>query len=668
MYGRHFRSPLTFESEKFFRGHKAQPKFKIPALIISTILKALYIFLLMAIDLILFTDSGNLNIFGGNYVLATELVGLMAAILFLSLLIMSIFSFSQLMQNIICALVTCWFSIVLFNQFAQFDIQTFLGEFVHNLMGSATPHFLYIGSYIVVSVLLALLVLWLLWRANIIILSVYVLLFAVAFIGILRHELNNIKNQHDFIELYQSQLKEYSSDTDKKFIYLMLPNLAPTKYFHSINDAKAQKVTQLINGFYAKNKFSIFSNSYNEENNSFINMVLAVNLFSDDEASKHILDTMMIYKYWKFFNVNDEYIFLKDNQMFDTFRKAGYKISAYKSRGFDLCHKNHVFNVDRCMEKLNRPVNLYSSDMSSIDRSQVLLIEWISSMKIFKDMSGIYQALRIFGQPETIPMVGINYNNLYVINSVKTFDIVAEDVINDKGPQAYFVYADIPSDMFVYDEFCSIKPREKWINMENMPWIKTDNTNAKRYAYFEQTQCLFGKLQEFINKLDNAGILNKSVIVINGMSSVDDFKNIPYDDFINNFLYDKMTTLAIKSPNNKQINIDDNICRTQDILRQYIYHDADCKGLEAVNIHQSLKDELVNRLAALDITEQEAISYVPDFEKWYMKWCYINKINNNAKLDIVTKDKPLPANVTEQQDSATPDLQNELLLKESENK
>ena len=263
MYGRHFRSPLTFESEKFFRGHKAQPKFKIPALIISTILKDLYIFLLMAIDLILFTDSGNLNIFGGNYVLATELVGLMAAILFLSLLIMSIFSFSQLMQNIICALVTCWFSIVLFNQFAQFDIQTFLGEFVHNLMGSATPHFLYIGSYIVVSVLLALLVLWLLWRANIIILSVYVLLFAVAFIGILRHELNNIKNQHDFIELYQSQLKEYSSDTDKKFIYLMLPNLAPTKYFHSINDAKAQKVTQLINAFYAKNKFSIFSNSYN---------------------------------------------------------------------------------------------------------------------------------------------------------------------------------------------------------------------------------------------------------------------------------------------------------------------------------------------------------------------------------------------------------------------
>ena len=64
--------------------------------------------------------------------------------------------------------------------------------------------------------------------------------------------------------------------------------------------------------------------------------------------------------------------------------------------------------------------------MSSVDRSQVLLIEWISSMKIFKDMSGIYQALRIIGQPETMPMVGINYNNLYVINSVKTFDILAK--------------------------------------------------------------------------------------------------------------------------------------------------------------------------------------------------------------------------------------------------
>ena len=667
MYRRHFRAPLTFESEKFFRGHKAEPKFKIPALIIYTILKALYIFLLMAIDLILFTDSGNLNIFRGDYVLTSELVGLMAFMLASSLVIMTLLSFSKWAQNIICSLVTCWFSIVLFNQFAQFNIQSFLGEYLHNFMGSATPQFLYFGSYIIVSVLLALLVLWLLWRANIIILAIYVLLFAVAFIGILRHELNNVKNQHDFIELYQSQLKEYSADADKKFIYLMLPNLAPAKYFHSINDINAQRTTQLLNGFYAKNKFSVFSNSYNEENNSFINMVLAVNLFSNDDASKHILDTMLIYKYWKFFNVNDEYIFLKDNQMFDTFRKAGYKISAYKSRGFDLCHKNHVFNVDRCMEKLNRPVNLYSSDMSPIDRSQVLLIEWISSMKIFKDMSAIYQALRIFGQPDTMPMVGINYNNLYVINAVKTFDVVADDIIGDKGPQAYFVYADIPSDMFVYDEFCNIKPREKWINMENMPWIKTDNSKAKRYAYFDQTQCLYGKLQEFINKLDAAGVLNKSVIVINGMSSVDDFRNIPYDDFINNFLYDKMTTLAIRSPNNKQINIDNHICRTQDILRQYIYHDASCKGLEAVNIHKSLKDELINRLNALDITEEEAISYVPDFEKWYMKWCYINKISDDAQLDIVTKDKPIPANIAEPKDSAAPEIKNELLLKETNN-
>ena len=665
MYTRHFRSPLTFESEKFFRGHKNPQKHKVSRLIFGTLLKSLYMFLLMAIDLILFTDSGNLNIFGSNYVLAAELVGLMTLMLAVSTVLMVITSFSTWTQNIICALVTCWFSIVLFNQFAQFDTQTFLGEYVQNFLGSSTPQFLYVGSYIVVSVLLSLLVLWLLWRANIIILACYLLLFAVAFIGILRHEVNNMRNQHDFIELYQSQLKDYSSEDDKKFIYFMLPNLAATKYFYSINDDKAQNVTKLINGFYAKNKFSVFSNSYNEENNSFINMVLAVNLFSNDSASNHILDTMMIYKYWKFFNVNDEYIFLKDNQMFDTFRKAGYKISAYKSRGFDLCHKNHVFNVDRCMEKLNRPVNLYSSNMSSIDRSQVLLIEWISSMKIFKDMSAIYQTLRIFGQPETMPMVGINYNNLYVINSVKTFDIVAEDVINDKGAQAYFVYADIPSDMFVYDEFCNLKPREKWVNMENMPWIKTDNSLAKRNGYLDQTQCLYGKMQEFINKLDNAGLLNKSVIVINGMSSVDDFRKIPYDDFINNFLYDKMSMLAIKSPNNKQLTIDNGICRTQDILRRYIYHDNSCKGLESVNIHQSLKDELQRKLQTLDITEEQAALNVPEFEKWYMKWCYINKISDNFKPDIVTKDKSQAKNTLKQQDGDTPDLQNELLLKDA---
>ena len=55
-----------------------------------------------------------------------------------------------------------------------------------------------------------------------------------------------------------------------------------------------------------------------------------------------------------------------------------------------------------------------------------------------------------------------------------SFDILFENIEEDKGKQAYFVFADIPSDMYIYDEFCKIRPQTEWINRTNLPWIKRD--------------------------------------------------------------------------------------------------------------------------------------------------------------------------------------------------
>ena len=613
----------------------------------------------MAIDLVLFTDSGNLNIYGGEYFLSSELLWPLGILLVITTLIMIIASFLRWAQNILCALIMCWFVVVLFNQFAQFDYNSFLGDYLKSFLGSAVPGFLYNHSSVIVACFLSLLVLWFLFCTNLIFLTIYVLLFVIAFVGILRYGFNNAGEQHDFIELYQSQLKNNADNHGEKFVYIMLPNLPSYKYFNMLATQDAKRVEQLMTGFYAKNNFEVFGNAYTKDDSYFMNMVRSVNLFSDDAPQNHVMDTMMIYKYWKFFNVNDEYVFLKDNQMFDTFRKAGYKISAYKSRGFDLCHKKHMFNVDRCTEKLNRPINLYSMNMSPLERSQMLLLEWLSSMKLFSDMSSVYQALRIFGEPQNMPLVGINYNNLYVINSIKTFNVLADNIIADKGRQAYFVYADIPSDMFIYDEFCQIKPRHEWINMENMPWVKVDNTVLKQRAYYDQTKCLFGKLQEFIDRLADENLLEKSVVIVEGMSSVNNFRNKPYDDFVDDFVYDKLVTLAVKSPI-KHTNVFNNIiCESDSIVRHYLYKDKNCEGLAGINIHQSLKDNLLNKLAELDVTKKQAENNEEAFNDWYASWYAINHMKLLEPVDVVKKDHQAEQIKTNADDA--PDLQNETL-------
>ena len=236
---------------------------------------------------------------------------------------------------------------------------------------------------------------------------------------------------------------------------------------------------------------------------------------------------------------------------------------------------------------------------------------------------------------------------------------MADNIIADKGRQAYFVYADIPSDMFIYDEFCQIKPRHEWINMENMPWVKVDNTVLKQRAYYDQTKCLFGKLQEFIDRLADENLLEKSVVIVEGMSSINNFRNKPYDDFVDDFVYDKLVTLAVKSPI-KHTNVFNNIiCESDSIVRHYLYKDKNCEGLAGINIHQSLKDNLLNKLAELDVTKKQAENNVEAFNDWYASWYAINHMKLLEPVDVVKKDHQAEQIKTNADDA--PDLQNETL-------
>ncbi|MBQ8870211.1 MAG: hypothetical protein IJ019_02405 [Alphaproteobacteria bacterium] len=627
-----FRAPLTFNAKKFSRSCEVPEKFKISDEILGFILKSLYVFLLLSINMVLFAASGNMTIFGPNGMLFYEVLILLLCLAVFSFVIIGMFYKYAPVQNIICSLFTFGFIIILFNQFYQLDAKAFLGDFFDNYLVDFTPTFLYKYSNIIVAFILSLMFSWLVFAVSVKVFSVYVLLFLITFVGIVKHDFTNHKQQqHDFIEVYNSQTQSSENKSYNKFIYIMLPNFASHKYFEMTDNFFAKSTYDLMMGFLAKNNFEVFSNSYIENDDQFMNVVQSVNTYSTKTPEEHTLDTIVLNKYWNFFNINDEYVFLKDNQLFDSFKKAGYNISAYKSRGIDICHKNHQLNVDRCVEKINRPVNVYDSGIPLMGRTQLLFAEWISSMGI-SNFAPLYKFLKVFSEPEKLPLIGINYNNLYVINSIKIFDILVENIFSDNGAQAYFVYTDIPSDMFIYDEFCNIKPREKWINMENLPWIRENNSLLKYKSYMEQTRCLYGKLQYFIDQLDNKQLLDKTVIIINGVSSNHNFNDMRYKDFTQRFINDKMVALAIITPDNKNFKINDKICASKDIINNYLYNSDNCDEAE-FDFPVSIKNKVVKELINDDIETEYIEKSIDIFKKWYKKWQLSN--SNNTDIDII---------------------------------
>ncbi|MBR6356205.1 MAG: hypothetical protein IKR92_05065, partial [Alphaproteobacteria bacterium] len=308
----------------------------------------------------------------------------------------------------------------------------------------------------------------------------------------------------------------------------------------------------------------------------------------------------------------------QDNELYDYLKKEKYKISAYKSRDIDMCRKHHKYNVSRCVEKVNRPINLRTHNVPLGKRTKVFAMEWLTSMHLFGDMSTVYKFLNKFINMNNIEAAHIDFNNLYVVDSFKTLDVVFDDIEKDSGKQAYFIFMDLPSNMYVYDEFCHLKDQTEWTNMVNMSWTRRDDKDEKQTAYMQQTLCLYGKIEQFMEKMRDEHLLNDTVLVIQGVSGVHNFKaDSTHDNSIDKFMGDKSVVMAIYDNNIEDKSVDERLCSANQILAEYLFPNKKCvEHLDGYHIN--IAEGINKRLTNLTQTIKDAT--VDKFDQWYRNW------------------------------------------------
>ncbi len=574
--------------------------------LIENILIFLFIFFLIATDLILFAGSGNVRVFDNSIFPVPEVSWILFGIAIFVCLIVYLVNKIQILKYMIAALFSLGFIYILFKQFSQISQKISLGD-------NEVP------LYIIIGIVLSGLIFVVLAQDKILYKVLSVIAAAVMFFHVYTAYMNPEGISYDFMESHNTQKPDKGKR--KRFIYFMFPNLVSYPYLSMVPGMEAANTQKIMLGFLQKNKFKIYTHAYATEENYLENMVRSFNLSSKKDISDYLLNTRMLSSYWSFHNLRNEYINLKENELYDIFHKNKFQISAYKSRDFDMCHKKHKYNVNRCIEKINRPTNLYQTNDVS-EQISILLTEWLSSMHLVNNMSTIYNILSIFVDADTIPMVGVNYNNLYVVNSIMTFDVLWDNIKQDTGKQAYFVFVDMPADMYIYDEFCRIKPRNEWQNMVSLPWISHDYTEQRRTSYLQQTRCLFGKLEQFVENLKKEDLWHDSVMVIQGVSSVNDFKNHPIENTKDNFFGNRLVTMAIYDNQLKDDElIDSKLCSTKGILAEYMFKSEQCYK-SRINLHQKILQEISYKLSRLSANITKDM--VPTFKKWYQQWAEAN--------------------------------------------
>lgn len=576
----------------------------------------IFCFSLLATDFILFAGSGNIEIFRTSiFPIAEVMLSLLCIAGIIGVCVLLLHKHS-LLKYFFAGIVSFGFTFALFKQFSQMQQTITLGS-VH------------VATYIVIGLVFAVLTFVFFAQEKPLLKGLISLAAVVLFLDVYVSYMNYTK-PHEFIESHNSQ--KVSNQPNKRFIYFMFPNLVSYSYLNGLKFPEAQHTKHIIQGFYQKNKFKNYPQAYTPEQEYLNNMVLSFNPASESNSSEHLLNTRLLSEYWRFRNLRTEYIYLKNNQLYNVFRKSNFQISAYKSRDFDMCHAQHKINVNRCIEKINQPTNIYSMSLSVWEKTKILMVEWLSSMHLLTDMSSLYNTLTSVIDADKVPMVGIDYNNLYVVNSTKTFDILYDNIKSDSGRQAYFVFADIPSNMYIYDEYCRLKPQEEWLDMANLPWIKTNYTTQRQNAYLQQTRCLYGKLEEFINKLKTDNLWNNTVVIIQGTSGVNDFQNYKFSGYVDNFLANRLVGMAIHDNSQKQAETDMGFCSTNNILKQYLFHPNQQCEASKLDIHGSVYEDLRRKLELRSLGADE--NNIDTFNKWYEQWLKVSQELPNEDADI----------------------------------
>ncbi len=613
-------SPLNHDiSGAFSRKGKIVKKINRDPQWLDTLLVVLFVFFLPAIDLILFAGSGDLKIVSDYYIPIPEVGIVLGGILAIALLLIVPFHKKRIVKYSLAASIAVLFIYVIFCQF-------FLYSHIFSLGNGMIP----------LSVAVALLVggatFAVFQQKKVFFKVLYVIAFAVMFVNVYSAYSGKAGNK-EFEETYNIQ--KPSIVPAERFIYFMLPNLESYAYLTMMNNDSARKTQDIMQGFYQKNKFIVYSKAYVPENNYYANMIRSLNPTSNELSFEHRLNTRLLDKYWSFHNLKNEYVFIKNNELYDIFKKKDYQISAYKSRDFDMCHQQHQFNVERCVEKINKPINLYNTQLPVMSRAGILAVEWIINMRLFDDASFIYNMLSSVTDIENVPMVGTDFNNLYVVNADKTFDVLFENIKQDSGKQAYFVFMDLPSDMYIYDEYCQIKPQNKWISMINLPWIRRDYKKERQEAYLQQTRCLFGKMSKFIENLRADNMLNNTTIIIQGTSGVNDFSSAVNEVSVEQIMGNRIVNMAIFDALKAKYEEDERFCTTNQILKEYLFKEQRCEN-NLSDYHQKMVDTVVEQLNLYN--RNINANKINVYENWYDEW---KKQQKNTEMNTEVSEESL---------------------------
>ncbi|MBR1605487.1 MAG: hypothetical protein IJ660_05225 [Alphaproteobacteria bacterium] len=598
--------------------------------LIRSLLLAVLLTLLVTFDFVLYMHSGSVFLAEGgiNLPVLINIVYIFAVCLVLMLLTFLFPPLQFILFSGICAILTIGFM----TQFLQIDRSQYLVAVFSSVLD---PSLLYmidgISHWIVAGVVfvIAYYLLSVSTYKSLITFSGVIFFIILCFFGV---DLISGKAPEQISEIYHSTENNFAPQK-KKMIFLFMPHAAPYSVISAESRNKMDKrelLQQVELGFLVKNGFKVYSNAYVTGESDETNMVEMLNVLDNKVYKEHILRDVALTSLWKFKSAQRPNIFLKDNQLYDIFQKAQYKVNTTQTQQIELCKKNGQYVSDRCLSRISLPMDITTRGFPVEDRTTILMYQWLNSFELISNQYVVSALQSVLNKTE-MKRLAYPYERLYVVNSFQVLQKLLDTIAEDRDAGVYFVYLNFPDDLLVYDEWCKLKPYVRWNTLN--PRFKTSMMYANSTDYNEQMLCLWGQMSDFMQNLVSSGQADNLTLVLHGVSGIERMQNTA-KSFVDQFKNQNLVFMAIRDPE-AQFSVNRRVCHSRDLLRQHLFGQL-CQEYNTMQYSQTAKETLLAELKDSGIKKYMIPRALSGYEKWLENW-QMNRQPPFLKASFTTK-------------------------------
>lgn len=588
-------------------------------------MRVLYIFLLVTLDIVMFIYSINGKLIE-NGTLNPALLYIFAGVFVASFVLIFAFFFSKDVQNVVCSLVTLLMVVIFYNQFAMFDVNTFIEKWLEEHISwlsfiGMIPSCWLVGALFAVIIFFA-------FRYSLSLFFVTAVLLLSCVVGIKGSEFTEVEKKEYYT--VKDLSRSSKGKTDNNIVYFMVPEFPSYHFLSNVKNSDFRELRDLMIGFYANNDFEIYPNAFVEKDDIMSNIVDIYNQVDYTSTTSVNRGYAEIIHDWNFRHGTLDSYGLEFNELYDALKKdGGYNISTYPGPDFNLCYKKDDLFSDRCIVKSYKTVSLYDSSATLEKNIYAILGEWVLSIKS-KDLRTIARMFINMSHLKNMKVLSEN-RRVSIEGATKLFDIVASNFLKDKSGGVYMVYVDLPSDIFIYDEYCNLKPRKNWVALKDNS-LYNGGIENKRKAYVEQTKCLIGKLQGFMNAVKDSDKVSNTNIIIQGVSNIKELSDMQAGRY-SNFVKDRLVNLAIRKGDRPKFLINANVCLASDFTKSMLRYQDYCYTIDNMKMPRdemySLKQNLINN----SVIRGNKISNIAiNYREWYADF-------ENKNEDVIKKKK-----------------------------